>query len=291
MTPPEKTARESSNGHPAPVDSALYDREYFLSECEGYEEFISSEGQLLSRRLAMALGAVGAQPGMRALDIGCGRGESLIWLARRGVEAWGLDYSGEALCLAKLAVAGADKGSCLLVSSDAKELPFQAESFERVLMLDILEHLHPWELARALQEVHRVLKPTGKLIVHTAPNRWYYRFGYPLFRLSERLRGVDLPRDPRVRFRYHPRMHINEQSPLGLWRSLKGAGFQSRIWLADTQERWRGWGRGRALAGWAVTHMYPFKWAFCAGIFAVAWKRPSAALGQVRWGAPGDVLR
>ncbi|MGC9356936.1 MAG: hypothetical protein ACP5GX_03675, partial [Anaerolineae bacterium] len=59
---PEET-RES-------VPSVLYDEEYFLSACEGYTEYLSSEGEYLSRRLAEALAVAGVAPGMKILDVG-----------------------------------------------------------------------------------------------------------------------------------------------------------------------------------------------------------------------------
>jgi cyclopropane fatty-acyl-phospholipid synthase-like methyltransferase len=275
MGSPEKAMERTSGGHSAPVNSALYDEAYFLSECEGYEEFIASGGQLLSRRLVTALDSAEVEPGMRVLDVGCGRGESLVWLSRQGAMAWGLDYSSEALRIAKGLIA---TGICeveskgLLLSANAEHLPFPTQSLDRVLMLDIVEHLHPWELSVALQEAHRVLKPRGKLIVHTAPNRWYYRFGYPLFRLFQYLRGVKLPQDPKDRFRCHRHVHVNEQSLVSLRRNLGRAGFRSRLWVDDTQARWREQGRLGRLAGWIVTRLYPFKWIFCGDIFAVAWR-------------------
>ena len=36
---------------PEPVSPDLYTEEYFLTACEGYEDFIASDGENLSRRL------------------------------------------------------------------------------------------------------------------------------------------------------------------------------------------------------------------------------------------------
>jgi len=264
---------------PKPVDASRYDADYFLTECEGYQEFVSSGGRVLSGRLVAALAHVEVLPGMRVLDVGCGRGESLVWLMKRGVEVWGLDYATDALRLAKSALRTADDAERSgpgaqkpggLFAANARQLPFLSSSFDRLLMLDIIEHLHPWELQQALQEAHRVLRKDGKLVVHTAPNLWYYRLGYPLFRLFQRLRGVQLPQDPRQRFRSHPHVHVNEQSPRSLVQALRAAGFQPRIWLEDTQRRWATQGRLSYVLGWLATHIYPLKWVFCGDILAVA---------------------
>ena len=252
-----------------PVDSTAYDRAYFCHDCEGSEEFVATAGRLPSRRLLEALAALRVKPGMRVLDAGCGRGESLVWLASRQVEAWGLDYASAALQLAHSALGHASPGWEVpprLLAANVRQLPFASQSFERVLMLDVVEHLHPWELAVALREAWRVLRPGGKLLVHTAPNLWYYHYGYPLYRLFQRMRGVDLPVDPRDRFRYHRHVHVNEQTPLMLRRALREAGFRPHVWLADIQQRWAGQGRLACVLGWLAIHVYPLRWVFCGDI-------------------------
>ena len=261
----------SSSKSRSSVNASLYDAAYYLSECEGFEQFVASKGQVFSNRLTKALTYADVQPGARVLDIGCGRGESLIWSARQGAEAWGLDYASEALRLAKeaLRVVGLDAGRCCcLLAANARHLPFPSESFDRVLMLDLVEHLYPWELEQVLDEAWRVLKWGGKLVIHTAPNLWYYQFGYPLFRLFEYLHGVRLPRNPRQRFRYHQQVHINEQSPRSLAHALQYAGFQSRVWVEDIQRRWANRGRLAKALGWLVTNCYPCKWVFCGDVLA-----------------------
>ena len=227
----KKAAQPSS---PHPVDAALYDKTYYLESCEGYEQFVATQGRILSDRLRWILAFLDVHPGMRVLEIGCGRGELIVWLRYQGVEVWGIDYSYAALSLAKQTLGLG--GELIapdhhLVVANARELPFLAQSFDRVLMLDIVEHLHAWELAVVCGEVARVLKPDAKLIVHTAPNLWYYRFGYPVFRLFECLRGVHLPKNPRQRFVYHELMHVNEQSPLSLKRMLRQNGFEPKVYL------------------------------------------------------------
>src|SRR3989304_340945 len=60
----------------------LYTEEYFLHACEGYEEFAETQGERLSRRLSAALTLAAVTPGMKVLDVGCGRGEILRHCAR-----------------------------------------------------------------------------------------------------------------------------------------------------------------------------------------------------------------
>lgn len=260
----------------APVSSHKYDEAYFLSACEGYEEFLSSEGEHLSRRLSQTFELAEVGAGMRVLDIGCGRGEILAHCAQLGADALGIDYAAVAVRLARHVASkrAEEQGQIGVYQADAKHLPFPAGSFDRVLMFDIVEHLHPWELQQALLQAHRVLSPQGRLIVHTAPNRWYDQFAYPVVRLARRLmsQGEHYPRNPRLlNVAVNMDVHVNEQDIVSLRRALKEAGFQGKVWL-DTPPQKRD--EGPVLA--AVRHVFfnwpPFCWFFEREVFAVAAK-------------------
>ena len=150
------------------VPSVLYDEQYFLHVCEGHQEFASSEGDYLSRRLAQALAVAGIAEGMQVLDVGCGRGEILRRTAALGARAYGIDYAQVAVELSQRVTATNDAGVRPGVyQASALLLPFAAQSFDRVLMLDIVEHLYPNELALALDEAYRVLRPGGRIVIHT----------------------------------------------------------------------------------------------------------------------------
>ena len=116
------------------LPSSLYTEEYFLTACEGYDVFIESEGAHLSRRLRDAFALADVRPGMRLLDVGCGRGEILRHCMRLGVEAHGMDYAVAAARMSREVVAAeveraAAEGAPLasrpgVLQADAKTLPF-----------------------------------------------------------------------------------------------------------------------------------------------------------------------
>jgi len=218
-----------------PVPAEVYDQETVLSFVgDGqYQDFIASKGDRLPPRMARALLLMDLKPGMRVLDMGCGRGEIVLHAARQGAEVVGIDYSADCLRLTRQTLEIASdraRGRVTLQHADATALPFEDEVFERVLMLDIVEHLHDWQIDRALQEAHRVLSPKGYLVLHTLPNRWALQYGYPLFRLLLNLNGR-LPSTPRSDVERS--VHINEQDPLSLKRSLDEVGFAFEIWLEN----------------------------------------------------------
>lgn len=256
--------------------SHLYNERYFLTDCEGHEGFgYDAEASVISPRLAAILGLIKFSPGERILDIGCGRGEVTRHCARGGAIAYGLDYSADALRIVQRGLATETdslRKHVHLLRADAKRLPFAEASFDKLLMLDIVEHLYPWELVEALREAWRVLAFGGQLIIHTAPNRWYYQFGYPLYRMFERLRGRQLPHNPRSRFPFHY-LHVNEQDILRLRRSLRRAGFESKVWLDSIQPLLPGEHSPVIRSVLRILlRLYPFRWIFRNDIFAIAYK-------------------
>jgi len=260
-----------------PLPSTLYTEEYFLHACEGYDEFTATEGQHLSRRLNAAFELAEVKPGMQVLDVGCGRGEILRHCAQLGADAYGIDYALVAVKMSQnviQAVDGVAPGKTAVMLADAKKLPFPDAAFDRVLMFDVVEHLHPWELHQAMLEVHRVLKPDGRFIIHTAPNVWYDRYAYPLVRLVRTLmgQGDQYPKDPRqfgVAVNQH--VHVNEQSMWSMAQALRKAGFNGKVWL-DSPPQNRAENPLMAALRVLAFDVPPFRWFFEREVFAVAAK-------------------
>jgi cyclopropane fatty-acyl-phospholipid synthase-like methyltransferase len=262
---------------PKPVSQELYTKEYFLTACEGYDEFVQSEGEQLSRRLSAAFALAEVRTGMKVLDVGCGRGEILRHCARLGADAYGIDYAIVAVELSQEVITQTDHavGKIAVSQADAKQLPFATGVFDRALLFDVVEHLHPWELHLALLEIRRVLKPEGVLIIHTAPNVWYDRYAYPVVRWFRTLagQGEKYPADPRAFLVDHNQhVHVNEQSLLSMRRTLAAAGFTSNVWLDSPPQKWHTRSPLNLLRR-LFFQVPPFRWFFQREVFAVARKR------------------
>ena len=226
-------------------------------------------GGVLPDRLKVPLELAEVVPGMSVLDVGCGRGEILLHAAR----VVGFDYAVSAMEItAEFLNTQTDVGQILIHLGNAQRLPYLDKSFDRVFMLDVVEHLYPTELHRALTEIRRVLRPGGKLIIHTMPNTWYYRFGYPMFRLAQRPRGKHLPADPRDRWKSIHEMHVNEQNLILLRRELRAAGFKAKVYLRSVQSYAEEPIKRVRLVMRVLVTLYPFRWVFCNDLFAVAVK-------------------
>lgn len=117
--------------------------------------------------LGRLLGDWGAQPGEVVVDLGSGMGEGCLFALSRGAaSATGINLSNGENALARERVPGATFLDIDLVSG----LKGLADgSVDRIMALNILEHIDKQTLATVLEEAARVLKPTGCLVAMT-PN-------------------------------------------------------------------------------------------------------------------------
>jgi ubiquinone/menaquinone biosynthesis C-methylase UbiE len=98
------------------------------------------------------------------LDVPCGYGRHAIPLARAGYRVTGVDRSPTLLAEARRR-AGDDEPPELL-EADYRELPFPDESFDAALNLfTSLGFYGDEEDVKALAEIGRVLRPTGRLVI------------------------------------------------------------------------------------------------------------------------------
>jgi len=107
--------------------------------------------------------------GARALDLATGTGDIAFALARRGADVIGLDITPRMIELARArpdrfdpACARASGGSARFLVGDMSALPFAAQSFDLVTTGYGLRNVP--DLALAIAEIRRVLKPGGQLL-------------------------------------------------------------------------------------------------------------------------------
>lgn len=98
----------------------------------------------------------------KVLDIGCGTGETLTYLKKTfpNIKVYGVDQSAMAV---KYAQSRRHKN---VYRGNALKLPFKDNTFDAVLLLDVVEHIK--DDVKALCEAKRVLKTTGVIII-TSP--------------------------------------------------------------------------------------------------------------------------
>jgi len=106
------------------------------------------------------LGIVRRLQPKKVLDVACGTGDQLRLLTKNSLHAVGVDMSEAMIKVCRKANPTSD---CLL--QDASNMAFQHHCFD-LIMISFALHETGWESAeKILQEIHRVLKPSGHLLV------------------------------------------------------------------------------------------------------------------------------
>jgi len=130
--------------------------------------------------------AVAGHAAPRILDCGCGTGANLVMLGEYG-RSFGFDISREGLNFAR------EYGQARIAHASITHIPFRDASFDLVTAFDVLYSLTEKQEAAAAQEIFRVLRPGGSLIINVA--------ALQILRGSHSVFGSELRRSTRPRLR------------------------------------------------------------------------------------------
>jgi len=138
--------------------------------------------------------------GLRVLDLGCGTGQLSLLLERRNRV---VSYDPALRALRMTRARRRTPGGCVVGGGEA--LPFRDGSFDCVLLIDVLEHIH--EDAKVAEETRRVLRPGGRVLCMVPENpRLYSRIdaanGHVRRYTREDLLRVFAPCAPELLFDY-----------------------------------------------------------------------------------------
>lgn len=126
-------------------------KDYQDTQPKGFESFHASRVEPIACEIP---------DGSKVLDIGCNSGEFMALLEKKGCDVYGVDVADAVLEKAK------ERG-LKVQKADAEALPFEDGSFDVVVCMEVLVHLH--DPVKALKEFRRVLKPSG-FILGSAPH-------------------------------------------------------------------------------------------------------------------------
>ncbi|MCE5308858.1 MAG: methyltransferase domain-containing protein [Acidobacteriales bacterium] len=211
----------------------VYTRDFYLNRLRGSDDFMRYRARILTTPWHIALGLLAeAAPAGDALDIGCGRGELTVCLARQGRHVTAVDFSSDAIQLATAAVADSrlPGASVRFLHADLNEVQLEGK-FQVIVASDIIQRLSEEELTSLLARAAEHLEPSGLLLLSGRPNAWYLRYALPAMRRQARRLGAHLPS-----------MHLNDAeagtllnppSPSALNRRLKGLFRHSAVWFGN----------------------------------------------------------
>lgn len=138
----------------------------------GKEKYSAVEATIHLNRYAMARPYVA---GKRVLDVASGEGYGSFLLRRWGAESVeGIDVDAQTVETATRLFGG---DGVHYQCHTAEQLPFEDHTFDVVCSFETIEHLDHPELF--LQEIRRVLKPGGNIILSCPNDPYYYKQGTP----------------------------------------------------------------------------------------------------------------
>jgi SAM-dependent methyltransferase len=125
---------------------------------------------IIERRHRLA-GELGAPRGGTLLDFGCGTGAQTLLFASGFNRIIGVDVDASSILKFQESIqrAGLERRVEAL-QYDGRTLPVADASVDFAISFEVLEHVH--DERRALEELHRVLKPGARLVM-SVPNRWW----------------------------------------------------------------------------------------------------------------------
>lgn len=192
--------------------------QYFDDQVARYDsryDALDADGHALRARLEAVVALVGRGSG-DLLDAGMGAGRLCGELAELGWRVHGIDASA---AMVEAARARLPETGGRFERAEIEALPFPADTYDVVTATGVLEYS---DVAAALDELRRVLRPGGRAVV-SYPNpaavygRWKTRLWYPLVRSAKRLLRRPNPQMPHG---------AGELSPPLFRAALRAAGFE-----------------------------------------------------------------
>jgi SAM-dependent methyltransferase len=99
----------------------------------------------------------------RVLDIGCGSGRHVVYLASQGFDVYGFDQSPTGIKITKRWLSDENLKAKVIVRSMNRKFPYKDGFFDAMISIQVLHHNHPKTIKKVIEEIERVLKPKGML--------------------------------------------------------------------------------------------------------------------------------
>lgn len=99
------------------------------------------------------------------LDLGSGTGRHVVYLARSGFSAFGLDNSPEGINLTRQWLSDEGLDADVQLQSMTEKLPYEDAFFDAVICVQVIHHADIATIRKVVQEITRVLKRSGFLFV------------------------------------------------------------------------------------------------------------------------------
>lgn len=140
---------------------------FYDTEAESYDRsrYSTRRGARVDRFQKRVLDSyldTGELGGSSVLEVGCGTGRFLPFMANKGCSVTGIDISEEMLKVAMTRIAISESKDITLLLNDADSIPAEKNSFDIVYSILVINLLPNFE--DVFKEINRVIKPNGSFI-------------------------------------------------------------------------------------------------------------------------------
>lgn len=210
------------------LNSRIYTQQYFLSpRCEGLIEFRKGKLSVVKKR---EIELLSLKQSDYVLDVGCGRGDTADYLKKKNIKFKTVDYSKAAVYLTRKRLGLKHCKNVIL--ADARKMKFKDNTFDKILLGDVIEHMKPEEGISVLNEIYRVLKNGGVLVLHTAPNIYFKKIIYPLIYPILKLYNYKIAKELKENIDATYKYHVFEYSLLSLKNVISKSNFNfAHVWV------------------------------------------------------------
>ena len=107
----------------------------------------------------------------RILDLGCGTGRHLVYLAKKGFEVYGIDISKTGIKIASGWLKKEKVKAKLKVGDIHKKLPYKDCFFDAIVCIRVLNHGKIEWIRKTINEMYRVLREGGYVFINVHKHR------------------------------------------------------------------------------------------------------------------------
>ena len=106
------------------------------------------------------------------IDLGCGTGAQIMYLAREGFDAMGVDESEEMLDMARSQAEYLKVPTIKLAPRAGKPVLGREKTLPQIICLDVIEHIENDN--GALKHIYKLLSPGGKIVLTVPAHQYLY---------------------------------------------------------------------------------------------------------------------
>jgi len=111
------------------------------------------------------VGAFQARKVKRVLDLGCGTGRHIIFLAEHGFQMFGTDASKQAIELAQEWLDEKDLKATLVEHRMEDLFPYEGSFFDAIISVQVIHHNLISDILKTVGEIERILRKGGMLFI------------------------------------------------------------------------------------------------------------------------------